>query len=325
MNQLTIDYRIIIPVFNPSRALFQNLALLESSNPGSVERVFLVDDGSTNGIPQEVEQQFPGVTRIEGNGMLWWCGAMRLGMQAALNAQVDVVVWLNHDCVPGNETISRLVALAAQEGNGAVSAWCRSVEADSFPVNPGFRNFKKIPLDELRSMETVRVDGVNGNCVAINATAIRAIGLPDSDKHPHYGDGPYTYRLHQAGYKNLVCTTALAYLEREYDRCISIAWRCAFWNVPLKTKLTYYFFSRKSKFHWSIKYHDIVAFRGYPLAPLAYTGSMLFALREIIIGHQLKKSMSYNNRLSKVCKKYSGLYPKTGLIQSLTNLENAKF
>ncbi len=316
----TTEFRILIPVFNPPIGLFRTLFSLRDDQ--QLARVIIIDDGSTNGFATRIASEFPEVSVIKGDGSLWWCGAMRLGMEYALKQNADVVVWLNHDCIPALGTIDRLVCVASKDGHGAVSAWCRSAEAPDFPVNPGFRNFKEISVDELNNSETVTVDGLNGNCVAISSAAIRAVGLPDADKHPHYGDGPYTYRLHKAGFRNTVCTSALAFLEREYDRCVSITWRCAFWNVPLTTKLSYYFLSKKSKFHWSIKYHDVVAFRGFPLAPIAYLGAMARAFGEIVVGHKRRKTMSRDRRLELVCREYEGKFPQDGMIRSLTHLEN---
>jgi GT2 family glycosyltransferase len=317
-------WHIIVPVFNPPAQLLDNLERLEASCPGATARVVLVDDGSDNGVPKLAEERFPGLTRMQGDGGLWWCGGMKLGMAHALEQGAEVVVWLNHDCVPCPGALEELVELAAAEGNGAVSAWCCSMDAPDFPVNPGFRNLKEIPVEELKNSRIVTVDGVNGNCVAINAAAIRAVGLPDAAKHPHYGDGPYTFRLHQAGFRNLVLTSARALLEREYDRCIRISWRCAFWPAPLSQKIRYYFLSRKSKFHWSIKYHDAVAFRGYPLAPFSYLASMALALSEICKGHRMQARVPRQERLRRVCETYQDQFPQDGLIESLKNLENGK-
>jgi GT2 family glycosyltransferase len=319
---MTRTWFIIIPVFNPPAGLLDNLSKLEAASPGAVARVLLVDDGSSNDIPRQAELRFPDLTRIQGNGNLWWCGAMKVGMAHALEKGASVIVWLNHDCVPSPNTLERLVEVAAKDGNGAVSAWCRSSDAADFPVNPGFRNLKEIPLGELRSSELVAVDGVNGNCVAINAAAVRAMGLPDAKKHPHYGDTPYTHRLHKAGYCNMVLTSASALLEREYDRCVSVKWRCAFWNKPLSTKFRYYFLSKKSQYHWKIKYHDAVAFRGHVIAPFAYIGSILKVFKQIISGHQLRMTMGRDSRLEAVCQEYHGRLPKEGIIQSLIKLEN---
>jgi len=158
--------------------------------------------------------------------------------------------------------------------------------------------------------------------VAINAAAIRATGLPDAKKHPHYGDGPYTHRLHKAGYRNMVLTSATALLEREYDRCVSVEWRCAFWNKPLSTKLRYYFLSKKSQYHWKIKYYDMVAFRGHIVAPFAYIGSMSKVFKQIVSGHRLRQTMGRDYRIEAVCHEYDGRLPKEGMIKSLITLEN---
>jgi GT2 family glycosyltransferase len=321
----TISWFIIIPVFNPPASLLDNLSKLEAASPGAVARVLLVNDGSNNDIPRQAKLRFPDLTCIEGDGSLWWCGAMKVGMTHALEKGASVIVWLNHDCVPDANTLERLVEVAAKEGNGAVSAWCRSADAPEFPVNPGFRKLREIPLKELRSSKLVVVDGVNGNCVAINATAIRTTGLPNSKKHPHYGDGPYTYRLHKAGFCNMVLTSASALLEREYDRCVSVKWRCAFWKKPLSTKLRYFYLSRKSQYHWSIKYHDAVAFRGYPTAPFAYLASMFRVFREIVSGHRLGLNTAREPRLEALCREYEGRFPREGMVQSLIRLENNEY
>jgi len=314
---MTQAWNIIIPVHNPPTSLLENLRKLDIASPGAIARVILVDDGSSNDVPRQALLRFPALTYLQGDGELWWCGAMKLGMAHALEKGAKVIVWLNHDCVPEANTLERLVDVALEDGIGAVSAWCHSFDAPEFPVNPGFRGLRAIPLDELRTSERVVVDGLNGNCVAINSAAIRSVGLPDSIKHPHYGDGPYTYLLHKSGFHNLVLTTANAFLEREYDRCVSIKWRCAFLNKPLSEKLKDYFFSMKSKFHWVTKYHDTVVFRGYPMAPFAYLGSMVNALIEITTGHFLLISTTRASRLAKICDEYDGVYPKHGMTKSL--------
>lgn len=65
-----INYRIVIPMFNLLRSLLENIKNLGVFNSGSVERVLLSDDGSTNDILQEAEECFPGFTRVQGDGTL---------------------------------------------------------------------------------------------------------------------------------------------------------------------------------------------------------------------------------------------------------------
>ena len=249
---------------------------------------------------------------------------MKVGMVYALAKGSDVVVWLNHDCVPEPTTLEQIVELAAKDGSGAVSAWCYSEDNPNYPVNPGFRGLKAIPVNELKGERVVTVDGVNGNCVALSAAAIRVVGLPDAIKHPHYGDGPYTYALHKAGYRNVVVTTARASLEREYDRCVSVYWRCVFWSIPLRGKLRYYYLSRKSQYHWRTKYYNAVVYRGNPLALCVYLGSMTLLFADICRGHWTGLRLPRQKLIQLVSKAYQGIFPQNGLIESLIKLGNER-
>src|SRR5215213_1125781 len=60
-------------------------------------RVFLVDDGSTDGTREAVEAQFSNVTILRGNGTLFWCGGMRKAFAAAAPSDPDHYLWLNDD------------------------------------------------------------------------------------------------------------------------------------------------------------------------------------------------------------------------------------
>lgn len=278
------DFRIIIPVFNPPPCLLETLEALRSDG-GIHAQVILIDDGSTNGIGDRIRIEFPEVTMIRGDGNLWWAGGMKVGMERALAEGAGVVVWLNHDCQPLPGTIASLVDEAEKSSIGAVSAWCMARGHEDFPVNPGFRDFKPIPVEELKAGGKIKVDGVNGNCVAMNAEAIRRVGLPETSRHPHYGDGPYTFRLHKAGFTNWVLPHARATLHREFERCIDEGLHASVWEVPLHDKLGYYLFSRRSKYHWKSKFWDSTVFRGPMIGWLAFLTSESKLIQKVIQGH----------------------------------------
>ncbi len=310
------SYRIIIPVFNPPATFLDVLATLESGEPGVLANVIVVDDGSTNGTLDQLSAEHPEVEVIRGSGDLWWCGGMREGMARALEHGVDVAMWLNHDVVPDPGTVGSLVERAAGPGVGAVSAWCYCREDRRFGVNPGFRSLAEIPTAELEGEEEIEVDGVNGNCTAISTAAIRQVGLPRADLHPHYGDGPYTWRLHQAGFRNLVLTRRRAALEREFERCIDESDHSAVWQVPLLEKLRYYFFSNRSKYHWRHRFHDIRVFRGNLLAIPAYLGAQLRLVGKVLSGHR-ELGQPLDERIDRIVSRYSGRFPPDALREAL--------
>lgn len=287
---------------------------------GLEERVIVVDDGSTNGISQKIHDCYAGMEVLKGDGDLWWAGGMRMGMARALEQNVDVISWLNHDCIPEPGTISALAEEASKTGMGAVSAWCTTRGFENAPVNPGFRNFKPIPVQELLTSEKVIVDGVNGNCVAMNASAIRKIGLPDQKKHPHYGDGPYTWRLHKAGFTNVVLTRRHASLSRELERCIDEQSHSMVWKSNLVAKFKYYLFSPRSKFHWKNKFHDLQVFRGTLRGLLIYPFVQAKLLLAVSKGHLHGGRNETSRVINDIVKRYRDQLPEESLREALIKL-----
>jgi GT2 family glycosyltransferase len=313
------EFKIIIPVHNPPDCLYDTLKALR--NDGANDRhVVVIDDGLTNVVEKRIHEDFPDVKVLRGDGNLWWAGGMKLGMDYALANGAEVVVWLNHDCQPDVGTISSVVREAASEGTGAVSAWCRTRGYEDFRVNPGFVGFKPIPVSVLEKNEKIRVDGVNGNCVAINASAIRSVGLPDPRRHRHYGDGPYIWRLHKAGYRNYVLTTASASLSRDLERCIDEGHHSMVWRVSLRRKLSYYFFSPRSKFHWKYRFYDSLVFRGSLVGLFHYPLVQARLLYRVVRGHIIGRIGQSQRLMEEIVANYRDLLPEKGLRKALEKL-----
>lgn len=313
-------YRIIMPVFNPGEILLDYLSQLEENNPGVLASLLLVDDGSTNGVPARLKEKFPQITIVEGDGTLWWGGGIRLGMERALEDGAEVIMWLNHDCVPDPGAVEQLVARAREDGTGCVSAWCYCREDRRFGVNPGFKDFKEIDDEVLRANEILEVDGTNGNCVAMNSKAVRAVGLPRAERHPHYGDGPYLWRLHRGGFRNFVLTGARAALDREFERCISERDHSSVWKVPLSEKMTYYWFSNRSKFHWRHRFWDAICFRGRLAGPVVYVASQLKLFLQVLLGHLDGGKRPLDDLVDHLVGKYGQRFPPEALEASLRKL-----
>ena len=231
-----------------------------------------------------------------------------------------MICWLNHDCIPEPGTIAALAEEASKPGMGAVSAWCTTRGFENALVNPGFRNFKPIPLEELLKSEKVTVDGVNGNCVAMNSDAIRSIGLPDQKRHPHYGDGPYTWRLHKAGFTNAVLTRRHASLSRELERCIDERSHSMVWKASLTTKFRYYLFSPRSKFHWKNKFYDLQVFRGELLGLVLYPLVQAKLLLGVTKGHLRGIKAETQRVIEEIVNQYEGQLPEKGLREALNQL-----
>lgn len=91
---------------------------------GAEDRVFLVDDGSTDGTGEEVKRMFEcsnvlNGRVIKGNGNLFWAKGMRLAWETATEeGDWDAYLWLNDDAELSGNAIDRLRMVA---GEGAVA------------------------------------------------------------------------------------------------------------------------------------------------------------------------------------------------------------
>ena len=73
-------------------------ALFANTLPeGYALKVFLVDDGSTDGTGAAVAGKYPEVQVVLGDGSLYWCGGMRLAFSTALTQNYDSYLFLNDD------------------------------------------------------------------------------------------------------------------------------------------------------------------------------------------------------------------------------------
>lgn len=72
-------------------------------------KVFLVDDGSTDGTAEAVRKSFPQVRVIGGDGTLYWARGMELAWKSAVSeADWDAYLWLNDDVRLRDDALLRL-------------------------------------------------------------------------------------------------------------------------------------------------------------------------------------------------------------------------
>lgn len=317
-------YKIIIPVYNPGSQLISFLSELEIQNPNSLANTIIVDDGSTNGVVDSVAHIYPAIRILQGNGNLWWGGAIRLGMEHALNSGANVLIWLNSDCLPDTDAICKLADLASTPGVGAVGAWCYTKGAEEWGFNPGFIRFKPVPAHVLATNQLVEVDGLNGNFVALSADAVKLVGLPRTDLFPHYMDGPYTKLIGENGFKLQVATGIRASLNRDLERSVSVADYCSIWPVSLKTKLAYFFLSPRSTHHYKHKFFRMKTMRSTLSYLPFYVFSQARVFLSVAIGHLIGIFIPSRTRIDALVSKYSEVAPSCLLRQGLDKLSSKR-
>lgn len=209
---------VLIPVHNRKQITLKCLAML--SQNGDLERcyVVVVDDGSTDGTGQAMREQYPGVKILQGDGNLWWTGAIALGMQYAYKQGAEFFVWLNDDCQLAAKTLNHLVEFGRSHPGSIIG--CQGFEADQVDAIAfggkrktwqGYR-FLQAPIGQV-----LPCDLLSGNIVCMPRAVVEKIGYPDSKLVPHYGgDALFLIRAQKAGFPLFVdATTAVFNLPGE--------------------------------------------------------------------------------------------------------------
>jgi len=187
------------------------LATLESvfahQTADSLIDVFMVDDTSTDGTPEEVAVRFPQVRILPGTGSLFWNGGMRMAWTEAFRGDYDFYFWINDDIRLEADALDRLLHVSDElRSNGhtrsiVVGSTCDArngrVTYGGVVHNSRIHPFKYslVPPSDLPQP----CDTMNGNCVLISREASRLTGNLSREFAHSMGDFDYGLRARAAG------------------------------------------------------------------------------------------------------------------------------
>jgi GT2 family glycosyltransferase len=207
---------VIIPTHNRWDELRVALTCLKNSSYPNFELV-LIDDGSIDGTGRNCRSEFPSVTILEGDGNLWWSGAINLGVEHALAQGADAIVWLNDDNRVEPETLTQLVKSYLRQGTHSIP--CARVQLIGADVewagrpprwHADYESWKQPAVPLPQDFPIVHPPGGQG--VLVPAQCFRDVGVVDVKAFPHYwADHDFHYRAMKAGYKYFVATDAVVW------------------------------------------------------------------------------------------------------------------
>ena len=191
--------------------------------------IYLVDDGCTDGTSECVQNEFPNVKIVKGDGNLYWNRGMNLAWKVAAKWNYDFYLWLNDDTYLFSNALCVLLHTAkiTQDNSIIIAATC-SKETGEVTYS-GFSATGKIitPSNSLNEANTF-----NGNCVFIPKTVFEKVGNLDSIFHHAIGDIDYGLRARKKNIKSYVTPVLLAYCE---DHDTLPTWCLK--NVPLRKRI----------------------------------------------------------------------------------------
>jgi GT2 family glycosyltransferase len=216
---------IVIPVHN-RKAFTQNILaqiygqLNRLQAERSTDELFtiVVDDGSTDGTQELIQQNFPKAVVLKGDGSLWWTGAIVKGMKYAMeHLQTDYVVWLNDDISLSENFVADLLALcrSAMYETTVVGGIVRDQTYPHWVVYSGISQGQ--PIREMScyaNLPELEAYTLSGNIVVIPRAVIEKAGYPNVQKFPHHGgDFEYIRWVRRKGFKVISSSKLQAFTD----------------------------------------------------------------------------------------------------------------
>jgi GT2 family glycosyltransferase len=214
---------LVIPVHNRRETTLQALRSLSRIDKTGLDvRIYIVDDGSTDGTSDAIARDFPEVNLVKGDGSLHYAGGTNLGIETAFLWEPDHFVLMNDDSVFHESFLQRLVNTADLHPRSVVGALLLLWDTPHkvFQVGQVWRTLRdgwQIP-DDLTAFnvprEAFKVECLVGNCTLVPEAAVRECGVLDAKNFPlGWGDAQYFMRLRKAGWTLLVEPRAYVWCE----------------------------------------------------------------------------------------------------------------
>jgi GT2 family glycosyltransferase len=154
--------------------------------------VYLVDDGSSDETGLAVQEAFPRVNVIAGNGDLYWNRGMHTAWKQAEKTKYDFFLWLNDDTYLFEETVQELLKSAALTNNQAIICGNTCSIDNHDRITYGGIHFKQGLLKPNGRLQ--KCDYFQGNCVLIPHAVYEKVGKLDPFFHHAIGDLDYGLR-----------------------------------------------------------------------------------------------------------------------------------
>jgi GT2 family glycosyltransferase len=212
---------VIIVTYNGMKWIEKCLhdVLLSDVNPN----VIIIDNGSTDGTIEFIENKYPGMELIKSTANLGFGQANNVGIIKAYKAQADYVFLLNQDGYVEKDTIRKLIefnqshpeygVLSPQQMNGSGTALDRKFESITLS--------KKCIIDSFTNSGTpvYNVYFVMAAFWLVSMECLKKVGVFDP-LFFHYGeDGDYLNRVRYHGLKVGVVMDSIGYHDR-HERVI---------------------------------------------------------------------------------------------------------
>lgn len=159
-------------------------------------KIYMTNDGCTDGTPEAVKLLYPQVCVIDGDGTLYWNRGMHKAWSEAIKKDHDFYLWINDDTFIYSNTIYSLLKESEKYGNRAiiVGSTCAVNQKDKITYGGWWRSKLITDLSKPNSCEMM-----NGNLVLIPRYVYNIVGINDPYYRHSLGDFDYCINARNKG------------------------------------------------------------------------------------------------------------------------------
>lgn len=261
---MTNSIAVLITCFN--RCDVTRKCLLQLFNLKSDIDVYCVDDNSTDGTSQMIQQEFPQVKLITGNGNLFWNRGMRLAWENALksNKNYKYFFWLNDDLELYPNAFVELLDCLKKNDNYAIISGLVQSSQDGSAIYGGHDKNGIIKangkLNPIRNM--------NGNFVVVPRKVVERIGILDPVFHHDLGDVDYGMTALEASIpvlssrvyigKTDACLKSSHKRNRRYGVSLAKRFKVLYSPLGSNPNITFHFMKKHKGYLAAIAYYAYV-------------------------------------------------------------------
>lgn len=164
-------------------------------------KIYVCDDGSTDGTPEILKGKFSNIVVLKGNGRLYWCKSMYIAMKEAVKENFDFYLMVNDDTDFKEDVIQIMMESYRQTGTscGIVGSMYHQNQCTY-----GGRTKDRMLLCPNGKLQACY--WANWNCFLIDRNVVAKVGIIDGKYEHAYGDYDYSYRMIAKGFPIYVAT-----------------------------------------------------------------------------------------------------------------------
>ena len=215
---------VVLAVHNRKQLTDRFLASITKQSLDSYV-VIVVDDGSTDGTSEMINEKYSDVQLLRGDGSLWWSASTNMAIKYALQEfNPDYICTMNDDTEADYHFLEELYKVAHTHPKSIVGCFSYDIKNptnllyDGSCVNWITGRISEVNSDKAynKNRNIIDVTYYIGRGVLIPSDVFRQCGLYDAERFPQsWADNDLIFRAKRQGYKVLSTRRAIQYIYHD--------------------------------------------------------------------------------------------------------------